>query len=36
MADGAGISALVNAVKLKQVRRELINDELYCVYRVEK
>jgi 5-amino-6-(5-phosphoribosylamino)uracil reductase len=34
MADGAGISALTDALKLKLVRRELIGDELYCVYRL--
>jgi 5-amino-6-(5-phosphoribosylamino)uracil reductase len=35
-ADGAGISALSDATKLKLLRRELVNDELYCVYRLLK
>jgi len=34
MADGAGISKLADAIKIKLVRRELIDDELYCVYRL--
>jgi 5-amino-6-(5-phosphoribosylamino)uracil reductase len=36
MADGSGITALTDAVQLKLVRRELIADELYCVYRLVK
>lgn len=33
LADGAGIDQLSEATPLKLVRRELVNHELYCVFR---
>ncbi len=36
MADGAGINALSDGLRAKLVRRELVDRELYCVYRLAK
>ena len=36
MADGAGISELAEATRVKLVKRELIAGELYCVFRLVK
>lgn len=34
MADGAGIERLADSTHVKLVRRELVNGELFCVYRI--
>ncbi len=34
MADGAGIAELNDAIRLKLVRHEELNGELYCVFRI--
>jgi riboflavin-specific deaminase-like protein len=36
MADGGGITELAEATRVKLVRRELVDGELYCVFRVAK